>query len=65
MYICLCNGISDKTIRHAIRKYQPSSLHHLRKIVPLGTECGKCIRQAREIFDEETAVIQSDFINVA
>ncbi|OAT60144.1 hypothetical protein M993_01148 [Obesumbacterium proteus ATCC 12841] len=37
----------------------------MRKIVPFGSECGKCIRQAREIFDEENAVLQSNFINVA
>ncbi|MEI7109446.1 bacterioferritin-associated ferredoxin, partial [Pectobacterium versatile] len=28
-----------------------------RKLVPIGTDCGKCIRQARVIFEEEQAKI--------
>lgn len=64
MYVCLCNGISDKTLRHAIRKYHPHSLQQLRRIVPVGQECGKCIRQAREILEEEIAQLPK-FVKVA
>ena len=53
MYVCLCNAISDKTIREAVRRYQPKSIQHLRQIVPVGKQCGKCIRATREIMDEE------------
>ncbi|MGP6489945.1 MULTISPECIES: bacterioferritin-associated ferredoxin [Duffyella] len=53
MYICLCNAISDKKIREAIRRYQPASVQHLRKILPVGKQCGKCLRATREILDEE------------
>ena len=57
MYICLCNGISDKTIRQAVRKHQPQSFQQLRKLVPVGNQCGKCVRAAREIMQDELAQI--------
>ncbi|WP_380184807.1 bacterioferritin-associated ferredoxin [Kalamiella sp. sgz302252] len=53
MYVCLCNGISDKKIRQAVRQYYPQSFQQLRKFMPIGNQCGKCIRAAREILDEE------------
>ncbi|KGL56984.1 bacterioferritin-associated ferredoxin [Pantoea ananatis] len=53
MYVCLCNAISDKTLREVVRRYQPKSIQQLRQIVPVGKQCGKCIRDARSIMDEE------------
>ena len=54
MYVCLCNAISDKTVREVVRRYQPKSIQQLRHFVPVGKQCGKCIRAVREIMDEET-----------
>ena len=53
MYVCLCNAVSDKTLREVVRRYQPKSIQHLRQLVPIGNQCGKCIRVAREIMDDE------------
>ncbi|AIX75666.1 MAG: bacterioferritin-associated ferredoxin [Mixta calida] len=53
MYVCLCNAISDKTVREVVRRYQPKSIQQLRHFVPVGKQCGKCIRAVREIMDEE------------
>ncbi|MDE9437739.1 bacterioferritin-associated ferredoxin [Xenorhabdus bovienii] len=53
MYICLCNAISDKTIRNIVRQQHVRSIRELRDFVPVGSDCGKCIRQAREIMNEE------------
>ncbi|ADU70935.1 bacterioferritin-associated ferredoxin [Erwiniaceae bacterium L1_54_6] len=53
MYVCLCNAVSDKTLREVVRRYQPKSIQHLRQLVPIGKQCGKCIRAAREIMDDE------------
>ncbi len=53
MYVCLCNSISDKTLRQAVRRYQPKSIPQLRQLVPVGKQCGKCIRVAREIMEDE------------
>ena len=53
MYVCLCNGVSDKTIRAVIRQHQPSSLKELQRFVPVGTQCGKCLRSTRQILAQE------------
>ncbi|MDE9430463.1 bacterioferritin-associated ferredoxin [Xenorhabdus bovienii] len=55
MYICLCNAISDKTIRNIVRQQHVRSIRELRDFVSVGSDCGKCIRQAREIMNEEIA----------
>ncbi|NHB89890.1 bacterioferritin-associated ferredoxin [Photorhabdus tasmaniensis] len=55
MYVCLCNAVSDKTIRNAVRQHHVHSIGELKRIVPVGRDCGKCIRQARELINEEIA----------
>ncbi|ETS29476.1 bacterioferritin-associated ferredoxin [Photorhabdus khanii NC19] len=54
MYVCLSNTVSDKTIRprcvSIISLYQRTKTN-----VPVGRDCGKCIRQARELINEEIA----------
>ncbi|MBD2811950.1 bacterioferritin-associated ferredoxin [Xenorhabdus sp. Vera] len=57
MYVCLCNVISDKTIRDAVHQRHVRSIRELRNFVPIGSDCGKCIRQAREIINEEIALL--------
>lgn len=57
MYICLCNGVSDKTLRQVVRQQHPQSFQQLRKFIPVGNQCGKCIRQAREIMQDELMLI--------
>jgi bacterioferritin-associated ferredoxin len=53
MYVCLCNAVSEAAIRTAVRNYQPVSIQELKRIVPVGTHCGKCICKARRIMDDE------------
>lgn len=48
MYVCLCNGVSDKKIRQAVRQFHPQSFQQLRKFIPVGNQCGKCIRAAQK-----------------
>ena len=50
MYVCLCNAVTDKAIRNAVRQHNPHTMKQLRELVPIGTDCGKCIRQARQIW---------------
>ncbi|MEH0832889.1 bacterioferritin-associated ferredoxin [Pectobacterium cacticida] len=57
MYVCLCNAISDKVIRHAVHQHQLKSLNQLRHLIPIGSDCGRCIRQARLIMEEEQALL--------
>ncbi|MFP1963172.1 bacterioferritin-associated ferredoxin [Lonsdalea quercina] len=53
MYVCLCNAITDKAIRYVVHQHQPQSLQHLKQLIPIGTDCGKCLRHARLILLEE------------
>ncbi len=53
MYVCLCNGISDKKIRQAVRQFSPHSFQQLKKFIPVGNQCGKCVRAAREVMEDE------------
>ena len=53
MYVCLCNGVSDKKIRQVVRQFQPQSFQQLRKFVPVGNQRGKCVRAAREVMEDE------------
>ncbi|MBH2732030.1 bacterioferritin-associated ferredoxin [Serratia marcescens] len=57
MYVCLCNAVTDKAIRNAVRQHNPHTVKQLRELVPIGTDCGKCIRQARQIMVEERGTI--------
>jgi len=66
MYVCLCEAITDKQIRNAARKFQVTSLKGLRQILPVGRECGKCIRQTREILEDELRILEEiDIADVA
>ena len=53
MYVCLCNGVSDKKIRQVVRQFQPQSFQQLRKFVPVGNQCGESVRDAREVMEDE------------
>ncbi|MHA7848901.1 bacterioferritin-associated ferredoxin [Serratia sp. D1N4] len=57
MYVCLCNAVTDKAIRKAVRQHNPHTMKQLRDLVPFGSDCGKCIRQARQIMAEECATV--------
>ena len=48
MYVCLCNGISDKKIRQAVRQFSPHSFQQLKKFIPVGNQCCKC-----EVMEDE------------
>ncbi|WP_083765018.1 bacterioferritin-associated ferredoxin [Sodalis glossinidius] len=53
MYVCLCNAVSDKAIRVAVRLHQPQTFQQLKRLVPVGTQCGKCVCVARRIMEDE------------
>ncbi|MBO1997847.1 bacterioferritin-associated ferredoxin [Klebsiella pneumoniae] len=40
-------------IRQVVRQFQPQSFQQLRKFVPVGNQCGKCVRAAREVMEDE------------
>jgi len=52
MYVCLCHGISDKKIKKLAIDEGITDIRGIRQCTPLGSQCGKCVRQAKEILSE-------------
>ncbi|MBW3697390.1 (2Fe-2S)-binding protein [Vibrio sp. T187] len=54
MFVCLCNAVSDKTIRKLVREEGITDVKGIKKCTALGSQCGKCIKQAKVIIEENT-----------
>ncbi|CAH0524490.1 (2Fe-2S)-binding protein [Vibrio hippocampi] len=57
MFVCLCHGVSDKKLRKLVIEDGISDMRTIRKCTSLGSQCGKCIKQAKEILDETQSVM--------
>lgn len=57
MYVCLCHGISDKKIRKLAFDEGITDIRGIKKCTALGSQCGKCIKQAKEILAETDHLI--------
>lgn len=51
MIVCICKAVSDRKIRGFVAE-GASSLRDLSREFGLGTCCGKCVPQAREVLSE-------------
>ena len=51
MYVCICNAVTDRSIRAAARE-GVTSFAELRRRTGCGDCCGSCEDLAREILDE-------------
>lgn len=54
MYVCLCNGVSDKQIVEAVHK-GATDINMLSDKLNIGTQCGKCKVYAIQILEETKA----------
>ena len=52
MYICLCQGVTDKDICHAIQTGQAKNLGDLSQKLGVGICCGQCGPEAKQLFEE-------------
>ncbi len=52
MYVCLCKGVSDKTIRGCIRR-GASTVGEVGRACGAGTDCGSCRGMISDLIDEE------------
>ncbi|MEO7329669.1 MAG: (2Fe-2S)-binding protein [Minicystis sp.] len=52
MYVCLCQGVTDRDIRHAIDE-GASTIEEIMYCTRAGTRCGSCIPTIRAILDED------------
>lgn len=59
MFVCVCKAISDRQIRRAVREDGVTSLRELARFKGLGTCCGKCVPQARQLLGEELSSCSS------
>lgn len=50
MYVCLCNGISDRQIRECVER-GAASLDDVQARLPVANCCGTCAETAREIIE--------------
>ena len=51
MYICVCNAVTEREIRHCAQL--GCSLGDLRERLGVATNCGKCKHAVRQILREE------------
>lgn len=50
MYVCLCNGISDRQIREVVDR-GAGSLHEVQTYLPVANCCGCCKETAQQVID--------------
>lgn len=48
MFVCICKAVSDRHIRDAVRQ-GATSLRQVSRELGVGTCCGKCVPQARDV----------------
>ncbi|AEF04041.1 bacterioferritin [Alteromonas sp. KS69] len=63
MFVCMCYGVTDKSIRAAVQGNGVGNMRELREHMELGSQCGKCIQMAQQIIDQ-TIIDDSMFKNV-
>ena len=51
MYICICNGITEREIR-ACAEEGARSVRDLEKCLGVGAGCGQCKKAAKELLNE-------------
>ena len=54
MYICICNGVTDKQIKRAIAG-GAQSLQSLRDELGVASQCGGCLEHALELLEGRDA----------
>jgi len=56
MFVCICQGVSDKSIENSIEN-GATTLSQLRLELNVGTQCGKCCRCTQKILDKKLTSI--------
>ncbi|TNC91382.1 (2Fe-2S)-binding protein [Thalassolituus sp.] len=51
MYVCICKGVTDRDIVAAAEQ-GATRMSQLKECTGLGSQCGKCARDAKAIFNE-------------
>ena len=64
MYICICHAVTDREIRACIED-GATSMRELRQQLCVGTQCGKCAREVRDILKTEKSAASSGLAGAA
>ena len=59
----MCYGITDKQIKNAVETHGVGNMRDLKKVMALGSQCGKCIETAQDIIDN-TIIDETLFMDV-
>ena len=59
MYVCICNGITDKQISAAVAK-GATSLQELHDELGVASQCGSCSEFALSLIEESQALVPID-----
>ncbi len=62
MYVCICNEVTDKAIKHAATS-GACSMKDLRHSLNVGTACGRCTSCAKELLKEYVPFSQHAITN--
>jgi bacterioferritin-associated ferredoxin len=54
MYVCICRAVTDSAIRQAVQD-GARSLRDLSARTGCSTQCGRCVKVAREVLDTALA----------
>ena len=52
MYICLCNGVTEREIRSCCAEEGACTMRDLERCLGIGANCGKCRPAAKQILNE-------------
>lgn len=63
MYVCLCNGITDRQIRQAVED-GASSMRELRQQLGVCGNCGRCGPEARDILCQTQSRIMASKVSI-
>lgn len=55
MYVCICQGVTDRQIREAVGE-GCGSMRQLRQQLGVAATCGRCATYAKQMLDETRAV---------
>ncbi|MFT5815255.1 MAG: bacterioferritin-associated ferredoxin [Psychroserpens sp.] len=63
MFVCICKGITDHQIKQLVTESGVGSIRELKQHLPLGSQCGTCVKVAQNIIDN-TIINESLFREV-
>lgn len=64
MYICICHGVTDKTIKNAIDE-GADTLKQLSDMLNIGTQCGRCCQSTKKVLQQKLMQISEPQQRVA